>query len=444
MLGKSSLPAKKYLISFLVITLIGSLLRYWWIRNVPNVPESDFEGYYVIATNFYHNLGISMWGNPVAFQGMGYPFVLGLFFKLTGNTEVMTGKYLNLLLSISTMFVLFFVFNKLFEQKTAVAAYLVAALLPNYIAYNSVLGSEILFTFFVALTILVQFSELDNRYRYPLLGILIAFSALTKPYFIAYPAVFAVAEWLRNKSVKQTAIAALLVSLVMALVIAPWTYRNWKIFNEFIPITYNGGYVLYINNNDYNHYGGWMDPADFEVSEEFKARFVEKGTTFPEHPPQTDKLYKDEAKKWIFTHPVEFLQLGVLRVKNTFFNGAEDIVKWTMNQIDKENLDRQSLRKLNFYRAITDMIIYVLSSFGFFYTMIYLIWIIAGLFRKTPALDYKKAVVVLNIAFLAAVYFVTEGQPRYNFPALFFMIAAAVASMELVIKNLGRNYREQT
>ena len=107
MLGKSSLPAKKYLISFLVITLIGSLLRYWWIRNVPNVPESDFEGYYVIATNFYHNLGISMWGNPVAFQGMGYPFVLGLFFKLTGNTEVMTGKSLNLLLSISTMFVLF-------------------------------------------------------------------------------------------------------------------------------------------------------------------------------------------------------------------------------------------------------------------------------------------------------------------------------------------------
>jgi hypothetical protein len=443
-LGKSSLAAKKYLVAFLVITLIGAYLRYWWIINIPNVPESDFEGYYVIATNFYHNRGISMWGNPVAFQGMGYPFVLGLFFKLAGNTEIMTAKYLNLLLSISTMIVLFFIFNRLFEQKTAMAAYLVAALLPNYIAYNSVLGSEILFTFFVALTILVQFSELDNRYRYPLLGIFIAFSALTKPFFVAYPAVFAVAEWLRNRSIEQTAIAALLVSLVMAVVIAPWTYRNWKVFNEFIPITYNGGYVLYINNNDYNHYGGWMDPANFEVSEEFKARFVEKGTTFPEHPPQADKIYRDEAIRWISSHPVEFLKLGVLRVKNTFFNGAEDIVKWTMNQIDKENLDRQSLRKLNFYRALTDMIIYVLSSFGFFYTMIYLLWIINGLFRKTPALDYKKAAVVLNIAFLAAVYFVTEGQPRYNFPALFFLIAATVASMELIIKNLGRNYREQT
>ena len=48
-MGKSSLAAKKYLVAFLVITLIGAYLRYWWIINIPNVPESDFEGYYVIA-----------------------------------------------------------------------------------------------------------------------------------------------------------------------------------------------------------------------------------------------------------------------------------------------------------------------------------------------------------------------------------------------------------
>lgn len=434
-LRQTTLPGKKYLISFLLITVIGSLFRYWWIINVPNIPESDFEGYYVIATNFCNNLGITMWGNPVAFQGMGYPLVLGLFFKLAGNTEVLTGKYLNVLLSISTMVVLFLVFNKLFDKKFALAAFFIAALLPNYIAYNSVLGSEILFTFFVALTVLVQFSEFDNRYRYPLLGILIAFSALTKPFFLAYPAVFAVAEWVRSKSVKETVIAALAVSLVMAMVIAPWTYRNWRMFNVFVPTSYNGGYVLYINNNDYNHYGGWMDPNNFEVSEEFKAKFVEKGTTFPEHPAQTDKLYRDEAKKWIFAHPIEFLELGVIRVKNTFFSGAEDIVKWTMNQIDKDNLSTQKLRKLFFFRAISDIIIYGLSSFGFFYTVINLKRIFVTLFRKTSTIGYKEAVVTLNIAFLAAVFFVTEGQPRYNFPALFFLVAATVACMELIIKN---------
>lgn len=313
----------------------------------------------------------------------------------------------------------------------------IAVFLPNYIAYNSVLGSEILFTFLVALTVLVQFSELDNRYRYPLLGVLIAFSALTKPFFIAYPAVFAVAEWVRGKSVRQTVIAALAVSFVVALVIAPWTYRNWKIFNMFIPITYNGGYVLYINNNDHNHYGGWLDPNNFAVSEELKARFAEKGVAFPEHPPQADKLYRDEARKWILAHPVEFLELGVIRVKNTFFSGAEDIVKWTMNQIDKENLPTQKLRTLFFFRAVSDSIIYVLSSFGFFYTIINLKRISVALFRKTATVGYKEAVVTLNIAFLAAVFFVTEGQPRYNFPALFFLVAAAVACMELIIKNSG-------
>ena len=436
-LGKTALPEKKYLIPFLIITVIGSLFRYWWIIHVPNIPESDFEGYYVIATNFYNNLGIAMWGQPVAFQGPGYPFVLGSFFKLAGNTEILTGKHLNLLLSVSTMVVLFFVFNKLFSRKTAMFAYFTAAFLPNYIAYNSVLGSEILFTFLVALTVLVQFSEFDNRYRYPLLGVLIAFSALTKPFFIAYPAVFAVAEWVRGKSARQTVIAALAVFFVMALVIAPWTYRNWKIFNMFIPITYNGGYVFYINNNDLNHYGGWMDPNNFEVSEDLKARFAEKGVTFPEHPPQADKLYRDEARKWILAHPIEFLELGVIRVKNTFFSGAEDIVKWTMNQIDKENLPTQELRTLFFFRAVSDSIIYVLSTFGFFYTIINLKHILAGFFRKTATIGYREAVVTLNIAFLAAVFFVTEGQPRYNFPALFLLVAAAVACMESIIKNTG-------
>ena len=431
------LPGKKYLISFLIITVIGSLFRYWWITHVPNIPESDFEGYYVIAVNYYNSLGISMWGNPVAFQGPGYPFVLALFFKLAGNTEILTGKYLNLLLSIATMVVLFFVFNKLFSRKTALFAYFIAVFLPNYIAYNSVLGSEILFTFLVALTVLVQFSEFDNKYRYPLLGVLIAFSALTKPFFIAYPAVFAVAEWVRGKSVRQTVIAALAVSFVVAMVIAPWTYRNWKTFNMFIPITYNGGYVLYINNNDHNHYGGWMDPNNFEVAEELKARFAEKGVAFPEHPPQADKLYRDEARKWILAHPLEFLELGVIRVKNTFFSGAEDIVKWTMNQIDKENLPTQKLRTLFFFRAVSDMIIYFLSSFAFFYTIVNLKRILTGFFRKTATIGWKEATVALNIAFLAAVFFVTEGQPRYNFPALFFLVAAAVAWMELIIKKTG-------
>ncbi|MDD2200372.1 MAG: glycosyltransferase family 39 protein [Bacteroidales bacterium] len=439
---------KKYLISFLVITAIGSLLRYYWIINIPNIPESDFEGYHIIATNIFNNLGFTQWGNPVAFQGMGYPLILGLFFKLAGNAEVLTGKYLNLLFSISTMVVLFFIFNKLFVKKTAIAAYLIVALLPNYIAYNSVLGTEILFTFFVALTILVQFSEFDNRLRYLLLGILIAFAALTKPYFIAYPAVFAIAEWVRSKSVKQTVIAVLAVSLIMTVIIAPWTYRNWRIFNEFVPISYNSGYVLYINNNDFNYIGGWMDPNNFKVSEEFKAKFVEKGTIFPEHPASTEKLYKDEATKWIFANPIEFLKLGAIRIGNTFFNGAQDIEKWTMNEFikNKEHLSAHSLRKLLFFRAITDIIIYVLSSFGLLYTIINLKHIVISIFQKRSTIGYRETVVALNITFIAAIYFVTEGQPRYNFPSLFFLVIATVACIEAIVRNFNGsiNFKKTT
>lgn len=433
----------KYFISFFTITAVGTLLRYFWIMNIPNVPESDFEGFYLIAINVYNNMGISLWGNPVAFQGMGYPFVLGMFFKLMGNTEILTAKYLNLLLSISTMIVLFCVFNKFFLNKRMVhVAHIFTALLPNYIAFNSVLGTEILCTFFFALTIMVQLSEFDARFRYPLLGILIAFTALTRPYYMAYPAVFAVTEWLRNRSLKQTVIAMLAVSLAMALVIAPWTYRNWKIFHVFVPISYNGGYVLYVNNNDYNFYGGWMDPKDFKVSEEFKEKFVEMGTQFPEHPAQTDRLYKKGAIKWIVLHPIEFSKLGVIRVKNTFFSGSEDIEKWTMNELSQKT-DLSPIefnRNLNFFRAISDIIIYILSSFGFFYTIVNIKNIFINLFRKTYTIGYRTTVITFNITFLAAVFFVTEGQPRYNFSVLFFLIISTVSCMEILLKNLNCNF----
>ncbi|WP_018132122.1 glycosyltransferase family 39 protein [Effusibacillus pohliae] len=423
---------------FAFITAIGAILRYLWIVHVPNVPESDFLGYYKIAESVYHDQGISLNGNPVAFQGMAYPLVLGLCFKAIGQTGLIYAKYLNVALSVLTMAVLFFIYWRLFpNKKWTYAAYVATALLPNYIAYTSVVGTEILFTLFLSVTLLLQLSNFDKRLRYPLLGVFIAFASLTRPFFIAYPAAFAAAEWIRSKSVRETAIATLSVSLVMAAVIAPWTYRNYQTFHLFIPVSHNGGYVLFINNNDYNWHGGWLDPQYIQVSDEFKQKFVERGTTYPEHPPQTDELYKEAAKQWIFSHPIEFLQLGTLRLKNTFFNGAADIEKWTMNQLRQPSHGVRFERTLNLFLSFSSVVVYLLSSFGFVYTLLNLKRLAASLFRKSSAIGFGTTVVTLNIAFFSAVYFVTEGQPRYNFPVLLFFIIATVSYIGVLARESG-------
>ncbi len=60
---------------------------------------------------------------------------------------------------------------------------------------------------------------------------------------------------------------------IMCMIIAPWTYRNYKNFNLLIPISYNGGYVLFINNNDNNKNGAWMQIANIDISDKLKKQF---------------------------------------------------------------------------------------------------------------------------------------------------------------------------
>lgn len=132
----------------------------------------------------------------------------------------------------------------------------------------------------------------------------------------------------------------------MCMIIAPWTYRNYKNFNLLIPISYNGGYVLFINNNDNNKNGAWMQIANIDISDKLKKQFkkynfnyrtiVEDEVDQVMLKPELNDLFKKEAKKWIINNPIKFIKIGTIRVKNTFFNGAGDIYQWGTNGAEEK------------------------------------------------------------------------------------------------------------
>src|SRR5690606_21897834 len=195
----------KWSLGFAAVTLAALAARIIWMVKIPNVPVSDFHVYWDIAKNVYNDLGISQRGEPKAFQGPFYPMVLGVWYKLVGTTSIFAGKILNVILSMATLLVFYSLLKRLFSRPGVVLlAYAFAAFLPNYIAYNSTLGTEILYTFLMVVTLRLQFSELKGRLRYPLMGVFIALTALTRPYFIVYPVIVAAGEWIRRKSWKET------------------------------------------------------------------------------------------------------------------------------------------------------------------------------------------------------------------------------------------------
>jgi len=421
---------------FSIIFLLGVFLRVIWIIGVKCKPVSDFETYQQIASNIFMNKGHSYLGQPVAFQGMGYPTALGYFYKLVGTNDVFYGKLFNVIISSLTLvFILAILIKLVNNKKNVYIIFIISTMLPNYIAYNNVIGTECLATLLMILVIFLQVSKFNYAIRYILIGILIGMLSLVKPNFLVYPVVISVIEWMKNKKLKEVAALFICAIISMCIIVAPWSYRNYKKYNLFVPVSYNGGYVLFINNNNNNSNGAWMPVGKVQVSEKVKKNMLECGL---EHGstlaieskqvlfnPKLENVLKDEAKRWIVAHPIRFCSLGFMRVRNTFFSGAGDIQEWTMYGADNNSIFI-NLMKSFYIRILLNSFIKVLSTIGIIYILINFKKMIVSIFNKEKNVDYEISIPAVNIAFFLAISFVFEGQPRYNFPVLFLLVFCTV------------------
>jgi hypothetical protein len=423
--------------ALVIIVLIAFTLKLLWVVLIPNSTISDFQTYQNIATNVYKGLGCSILdGKPVAFQGMAYPIVLGYVYKIFGSNNIMYAKLFNLILSTITLINVFFITEKLLKKRRiSFIAIVIVALLPNYIAYTSIVGTEVYSLFLFSIVVLLQLCSFDKRIRYPLIGIVTGLLALSKPYYMAYTVVLSIILIIANKNFKESLKFFLVTSLFMVLTIAPWTYRNYVDFKMFIPIAYNGGFVQYINNNDYNTNGQWLPLSDIKISAETKKKFLDAGYRYGEDipgegakielNPRLETIFKSEARKWIQTHPSKFLKLGFIRVNKTFLSGAGDIGDWAMNGYNLENNPKMSSLKFVFLN-ISNQILNILSYSGISY-MIINVFIILFSIIKNEMIKISTPLLVFNIAFFLAIPFVYEGQQRYNYMILFqFAICAAI------------------
>lgn len=389
----------------LLVLTLGLVADLLWILFVKTQPFSDFQYYHGLAQQIANG---GQWGDT--YTSVGYPIVLGFFYKLFG-ANIVVAKSLNLVLSSVNNLLVFRILGRMGLPKRIRGTILtVFIFFPMNVYYNSILATEIMFT---TIFLLIVYLYLGNaRYKYWVIGLLTGINTMIKPFFPLFFLVVFLTEYIMHKKFLDSLKNSLVVLSVTIAVLSPWLYRNYRLIGEFTYVSNNGGIVLYINNNSQNKYGGWMPAEDIEDSVVRQPEYIKSNAT------ERSKLLQQAAKKWIVSHPKDFLILGIKRIVRTYL-GPRDV--------------EYSLYGAQIPMPIKTLVI-VLSEIAmrlFLLIGIFsmLVFTVQSLLRR---LSFKRNMpakanihdIFLLISFFmfTLVYFITEGQSRYAFPTVFITI----------------------
>ncbi|WP_026884354.1 ArnT family glycosyltransferase [Clostridium akagii] len=401
-----------------IITLLALILRLFWILNVPTVPVSDFLQYHRGALSLIDGMGYRVYGHISAYEPVGYSLFLALIYSIFG-TSFWVAKIGNLILSCTCLIFIYLIANKSFNKKTACVCALIYGILPLEIIYTSVISTEIIFTTLYVVLLYLMLKRDNTKYNNIILGILLGILTLIKPYMMIYQCLIFLFDIIRLRSFKKPLVNFLIITGVLLLTISPWTIRNYMVFHKFIPVSTNGGYNLYVNNNP-NAIGSWKNPLKIHGS--LILKYKDKNDDFWDEV-KVDEEGKKAALSWIKNNPNAFIKLGFKKVKNTFL--TSDSGFWSTDYLSTGGKSQYK----NFLQLINKKI----HFFTLIIMFVYFSLLIAKIFYKKINNSPIHIMIILNILFFLAVTFMFEGQPRYLFPLWPIFIFAGVYTIKDLI-----------
>lgn len=248
--------------TILLVSLIMHIFAFVELGYDYNL-NSDDVSYIKSGIVFYQTGTITMHGVLSAQIMPGMTFLIALFcvFFGTGNALVFALKIFWILMGLSTIVVVYKTI-RLYANKYISAIPCLMFLAVDYIWMNNIILTETPFILLFSLLVYhtLKIAKTKSRVDYILIIIYYILSVFIRPNIGIYP-IFLFGYLLFKKYdfkllMKQCFIAGIL--LLICLV--PWSYRNYKLFDKFIPLTYGMGNPLLLGT-----YQGVGYPIDEEL-----------------------------------------------------------------------------------------------------------------------------------------------------------------------------------
>ncbi len=212
---------------------------------------SDDGTYIHAAVSFWKAGRIVDWSwNDTAVIMPGMPVLLGGILSITGYTEngLLLARIPFVLMGSVTALFIYKLGKELLGEVTGICSGLLLALYIPFVEINLLFMTEtpIIFGTVLYIYYFVNYIKKSERH-YKVLAILsLLFVIVFKPNILVIVCIGFLCCVIKNKkecradAVKMVAVSGLMI----ALVLMPWWGRNYRVFNEFVPFTDNGGDAL--------------------------------------------------------------------------------------------------------------------------------------------------------------------------------------------------------
>ena len=316
-----------------VIAVLAFAVRLAWamVMNVDPRKKFIFDPtmYDVLARHLAQGWGyVGFVGQPVALYPPGYPAILGAAYFVFGN-HLLVAWTLNAAFGAATCLLTYAIGARLFSPWIGLVAAAILAFFPNQIFASALTMTESVFVFlFTAIVyVIICWNERDAPLRHWFLfGLALGGAALVRGVALLY-LVVPFALWLGSEGFRKAAVRTVVVGLGLALVILPWTARNWTVFKTPIFLSSDGGYNFFSAHN----------PLAFGGPSFAMNRFRREQWPWLEKLPPRDREAVEQGVelryglKFMLTHPVRELTLIPRRLYylySTDHSGLQGYGEW--------------------------------------------------------------------------------------------------------------------
>lgn len=322
-LNGNSNKQKSELFIIIGLVLLSFAIRLCFI-NIPQNIGDDAANYAVLGKNLIEGRGfVGISGQIDSFSSPLYPFFIGIFYLFIKNLEL-AGRLVSVLFGTLLIVPVYFLSKRIYNKKVAIISSILVVFYFVLIQYSIEVLSESMYTFLLAVGVLIGYIALveQKNILYLLAGFIFGLCYLTRAEGIGYVLVLILMMgifWLLNQkreAKRKLFICSILLILGLFIVSAPYLVFFHDQTGEWI-VGQKGGTNLGVGEV-------WLskDPLAFE---KLVYGLTEDGMRMKGHPFLVGEMEKVNRFDYIIHHPKEIAKAYVISAGNEYYRAIPSI-----------------------------------------------------------------------------------------------------------------------